>query len=216
EVAAFQPSTPAVMSTREAITSPEDLEGTEARSVGYVSKALEDVGAHPATLGLGEIYEGLDRGVVDSNVTVFENTHTLGLDEVAPYVTDIGTGSFTIALLGFNQSVWEEQLLPEDQETIRNLAREAADVALDEFAAAGEAACQAAIDGGGAVTVWESSVIEDWRNTSYDALVQEWQDTAGENAPAEEFLDLYLEELEEQEEVSAYQPSVQVCAKSTN
>lgn len=216
EVASFLPSTPSTMSTREPFSSPEDLAGTEVRGIGYVSKALEILGAQPATLALGEIYEGLDRGVIDANVTVFENTHTLGLHEVAPHVTDIGTGGFTIALLGFNKSLWEDRLTPEDQETIRNLARDSALWTLDEFDAMGEAACQAAIDGGGTATVWDEQAVSDWKDSAYDDLVQEWQETAGVNAPAEEFFDLYLETLEEQEALSDYEPSIQVCANSNS
>lgn len=215
EVVAFQPATAAVMSTREPVDRPEDLNGKQVRAFGYLSEALAGVGAQPATIPLGEVYESLERGVIDANTTVFENTHKVGLHEVAPYVTDIGTGSFAIALIGFNLDVWNEQIPAEYHDTIRDLAHKAAVAAVEEFKIAGEEACEAMQDGGGDVRVWGEELISDWRAQVYDGLVEKWIATAGQGgAPAEEFLDRYLAALEAKTAVSTYEPSVVTCANS--
>lgn len=215
EVVAFQPATAAVMSTREPVGSPTEVSGMQVRAFGYLSEALTSVGALPATIPLGEVYESLERGVIDANTTVFENTHELGLHEVAPYVTDIGTGSFAVALIGFNQDLWN-RLSDADREVIRELAKEAGLVAVEEFKKAGEAACTAMRDGGGQAQVWDEQIIKDWRDEVYDGLVEKWVATAGSGgAPAEEFLEKYLAALDAKTAVSTYEPSVVTCANQS-
>lgn len=213
EIAAFQPATAAVMSSREPVDGPEDLKGMQVRAVGYLSEALAAVEAQPQTITLGETYESLERGVIDANTTVFENTHKVGLHEVAPYVTDIGTGSFAIAMIGFNADVWNEEIPEKYRDTIRELAKEAGLAALEEFTKAGAEACKAAQDGGGDARVWDEGTISEWRDSTYDKLVAKWIETAGRGgAPAKEFLDKYLSVLKEKTAESDYEPSVVTCA----
>lgn len=216
EIAAFQPATAAVMSSREPVSSPAELDGMQVRAVGYLSEALAEVGALPQTITLGETYEALERGVIDANTTVFENTHKVGLHEVAPHVTDIGTGSFAIAMIGFNADVWNDRIPEEHRDTIRELTKEAGLRALEEFKKAGDEACRAAKDNGGEVQVWGEDVIKDWRDSVYDDLVDKWIETAGQGgAPAAEFYEKYLAALEQKTAESTYEPSVVTCANET-
>lgn len=215
EIASFMPATAAVISTAEPLDGPEDLAGLQVRASGYLSEAIKQAGAQPQSLTVGEVYEALERGVLDANVTVLEITKDLGLQDIAPYVTNMGTGDYAIAAIGFNKDKWAE-ISEEDQKVIRDLAAESSGVALKEFAKAGEEACEAMWEAGGDVTTWDEATIADWKQEVYDDLESDWVETASSNgAPAEEFLQEYLDVLEKKEAESTFESSIHGCERES-
>lgn len=215
QIASFMPAPAAVISTTKPLAGPDDLEGLQVRASGYLAEAIKRAGAKPQSLTVGEVYEALERGVLDANVTVLEITKDLGLQDIAPYVTSMGTGDYAIAAIGFNKDKWA-QISAEDQSTIRELATESSGVALKEFAKAGEEACQAMWDSGGDVQVWDEAAIAEWKQQVYDDLEREWIDTASSNgAPAKEFLQRYLDLLEKKEADSTFESSIRGCEQES-
>ncbi|MEO1190632.1 MAG: TRAP transporter substrate-binding protein DctP [Pseudomonadota bacterium] len=74
-----------------------DLEGLKVRAVGgaYVPIWMEAFGMVPTRVQATEIREGLQRGTLDCNFGPIEWVPIFGLQTVAPYLSDINTGTFT-------------------------------------------------------------------------------------------------------------------------
>jgi TRAP-type C4-dicarboxylate transport system substrate-binding protein len=81
----------------EPIESTADLEGLRIRAVGgaYVPIWMESYGIVPTRVQAPEIREGLQRGTLDCNFGPIEWVPFFDLQEVAPYLSDINTGTFT-------------------------------------------------------------------------------------------------------------------------
>lgn len=74
-----------------------DLQGMKVRAVGgaYVPIWMEAFGMVPTRVQATEIREGLQRGTLDCNFGPIEWVPIFGLQNVAPYLSDINTGTFT-------------------------------------------------------------------------------------------------------------------------
>lgn len=98
----------------------EDLKGCKIRSPGgYISKALEAMGATPVTIPSPEIYTAMERGTIDGNSTVESANIAFRLHEVTAYITRSNYGT-TGAPIGVNLKVWNS--LPKDIQKIMEQA----------------------------------------------------------------------------------------------
>jgi len=79
------------------INSAADLKGLRVRAVGgaYVPIWMEAHGIVPTRVQATEIREGLQRGTLDCNFGPIEWTPFSDLQKVAPFLSDLNTGSFT-------------------------------------------------------------------------------------------------------------------------
>ncbi|MFO7971369.1 MAG: TRAP transporter substrate-binding protein [Desulfobacterales bacterium] len=69
------------------IRSMEDMEGLEFRSTSAMAPAIKALGATPISMPVSDVYEALDRGVVDAHISPLEQLRTWGIAEVIDYVT---------------------------------------------------------------------------------------------------------------------------------
>lgn len=81
----------------KAINSAADTKGLKVRAVGgaYVPIWMEAHGMVPTRVQATEIREGLQRGTLDCNFGPIEWTPFSDLQKVAPFLSDLNTGSFT-------------------------------------------------------------------------------------------------------------------------
>ncbi|GGB53241.1 ABC transporter substrate-binding protein [Lentibacillus populi] len=109
--------------SNEPIDSIEDLEGLNIRFVGTVqSRLMQEFGGNPVNIPSGELYQGMQRGVIDA----FEFSGPAGdkamnLDEVAKYVATPSwhqTASVTGVMI--NKEAWES--LPKDLQKVVKVA----------------------------------------------------------------------------------------------
>jgi TRAP-type C4-dicarboxylate transport system substrate-binding protein len=79
------------------VNTSADLKGLKVRAVGgaYVPIWMEAHGMVPTRVQATEIREGLQRGTLDCNFGPIEWTPFSDLQKVAPYLSDLNTGSFT-------------------------------------------------------------------------------------------------------------------------
>lgn len=107
------------------IESLEDLDGLNIRFVGTIpQRILQEIGANPVAISANEIYEGLQRGVIDAaEFSTPWHDEIANLNEVTKYLSVPGwhqTGS--INGIEINKDAWEE--LPEDlQEVVYDVSR---------------------------------------------------------------------------------------------
>lgn len=108
----WTPATNYHLVCKDPVTTLEQARGKRVRSAGAFSNGeLEALGMVPVSLPTGEIYEGLQRGVIDCSVASGKIMIALGLWEVAKNYTTIPLSSYTQYVI-MNEDVWDD--LPED------------------------------------------------------------------------------------------------------
>jgi TRAP-type mannitol/chloroaromatic compound transport system substrate-binding protein len=74
------------ISTNEPLTGPDDLKGMKMRASGDGGKILEGMGVGTVFLPLGELFEAMQRGVIDSfECSCSAFNYSMGLQEAAKY-----------------------------------------------------------------------------------------------------------------------------------
>ncbi|API93623.1 TRAP transporter substrate-binding protein [Virgibacillus pantothenticus] len=108
---------PAQLVTKaEPIKSPEDVKGLRIRSPSPLANdILEVLGAVPVSMPMGDVYESMERGVIDGAMIPLEALYNYNLYEVANYIT-IGNFSTTPFFAVMNQDKYER--LSESEKTI--------------------------------------------------------------------------------------------------
>ncbi|MFC1980949.1 TRAP transporter substrate-binding protein DctP [Chloroflexota bacterium] len=116
---------------KKQIASITDFQGVKVRASGGLAKVMESVGAVPVMMGGPEMFDYLDKGLVDIIVTAWTfGFHSYGLYEASEYAT---TGFAMTSLLGMwpvNLQAWEA--LPPDIQKIMLDVREELPAKFDE------------------------------------------------------------------------------------
>jgi TRAP-type C4-dicarboxylate transport system substrate-binding protein len=120
-------TSPYRLTCNKPINQMSDLEGLRVRAVGgaYVPIWMEAYGMVPTRVQAPEIREGLQRGTLDCNFGPIEWVQFFALESVAPYVSDINTGTFTTFQLYAPADKWNSW-----PESVRNLMTEVAQEAM--------------------------------------------------------------------------------------
>lgn len=106
-----------MLGATRAIETLDDLKGRSVRTVGYIVKPMAALGANPVSTAPAEMYEAVQRGVVDGVIYTAEGVVDSRLYEVVDYLYDIGEymGVYSMQYYAINSAVWEG-LSPELQE----------------------------------------------------------------------------------------------------
>lgn len=115
---------PAHLMTKKAVDSLDDLKGMQLRISGSLTPVLKDLGAAPVGMGMSEVPEALQTGIVQGLVSSREVLKDLKLAESAKYTTDypLTVTSFVAVM---NKDTWNS-LPPDIQKVIDELAPEMA------------------------------------------------------------------------------------------
>jgi TRAP-type C4-dicarboxylate transport system substrate-binding protein len=179
----FLPASAPLLGARsQSITSIDELRDRSVRSTGVLTSALSAVDARPAAISFTDLYEALERGVVDAySGVLLDSVVNAGLYEVAPFVSDPGIGVFSTYPVVIRRSVWES--MPPD---VRDVVRQAGSEALQAYSDFEETsfaeACSTIRDEGGSVTVWSGPEQQRWQETAGAAALEGWRDRVGEAA----------------------------------
>lgn len=121
-----------------------DLKGLRVRAVGgaYVPIWMEEYGMVPTRVQAPELREGLQRGSLDCNFGPIEWATFSQLQDVAPYWSDINTGTFTTFQMFASKGAWDSW--PQD---VRDLMTDVANEAMVKDQEARVEAEKAAIEG---------------------------------------------------------------------
>jgi TRAP-type C4-dicarboxylate transport system substrate-binding protein len=197
----------------------EDLQGARLRAVGLTGVALQAVGVDPVALPAPDIYESIQRGVVDGYAGLpFQTAIQLGMAEVAPHMLETGMGVFAlVGVFTISTDTWES--LPSDvQEVMVDVGKETTDVGVDILNAVNEEACDQLIDSGGSVTVVPQDKAEEWRNDVFqDPILTTWRKDAQaagvDPQVVEDFEEAFFERLERYEAESNFVDGFTACAR---
>ena len=110
--------------TKNPVASLADLKGRQLRISGALTDVLKDLGASPVGMGMAEVPEALQTGIVEGLVSSREVLKDLKLAENAKFTTDYPM-TVTSFVAVMNKDVWNS--LPADvQKVIDDLSREMA------------------------------------------------------------------------------------------
>lgn len=175
------------------IESPEDMQGLRVRSPSPVgNEILETLGATPISMPMNDVYEALDRGIIDAALVSYEPLYGFALHEVANYIT-IGDFSATPFFSVMNHRTFNN-LSKEDQQVITDLTGiELAKKAGRAYDEDGEIGLQAAIDGGAELIYLEGELLKQWEE-ALEPMVEKWiVERTKEGYPAQEIYDRAME-----------------------
>lgn len=218
-VLAFAPTGVNVMGSSSKLAEPEDLSDQKVRAVGLgVSKMIEHLGGSVVAMSFADIYEGIQRGTIDaftdSPMGVLAD---FGLEEVAPHITDSGSGTAFIAASVINLDTWNS--LPED---VRTAVEEAADeytaVALEDVSATGMAVCDTFLEAEGSFTQWSEADVASTEDAIGGQILDDWVTRVGKSVGedvANEFLEDFLAAVADNESKSDYVSSEAECAEKS-
>jgi len=176
-------TSPYRLTCNKPINQMSDLAGLRVRAVGgaYVPIWMEAYDMVPTRVQAPEIREGLQRGTLDCNFGPIEWVPFFSLQSVAPYISDINTGSFTTFQLYAPQDRWNEW-----PESVRNLMSEVAQEAMMkdlEWVVGAEKEAYAAFDEAGGARV-ELADMDAFVAKSPD-MITIWQERMAEEGKAD-------------------------------
>jgi TRAP-type C4-dicarboxylate transport system substrate-binding protein len=174
----------------------EALQGKKLRTFGAdIPKAMEAIGAVPVSVGVGEVYEALQRGTLDYSFLNPGNILSNRLQEVGTYSCG-PVMSFAGHLIVIGKDSWDR--LPQD---IQQIMLEEADRAgrayidaIDRLEEESGAEIEAA---GGVIKPFPEDELAKWKDMSPD-LLQQWIDQMkerGEGERAEEVASFWRERI---------------------
>jgi TRAP-type C4-dicarboxylate transport system substrate-binding protein len=115
-----------VMATKDPISDVSKTAGLNLRTPGALAKPFQALGARPVSLGSDELYEALQRGVIDGLVTGSDTITSAKLQEVVRHSYDLGkiVGAFVTTPIVMNEDTWKG-LQPQVQKIMQEVSADA-------------------------------------------------------------------------------------------
>lgn len=112
-----------MLSADKKIESPEDLKGLRVRSPSpLANEIIETLGGVPVSMPMGEVYDSLQKGVVDVALAPISEAKDYNLHEVSEYIT-VGNFSATPFFIVMNKDIYES-FSEEQQEIVDDISGE--------------------------------------------------------------------------------------------
>lgn len=166
-------------------TSLDEMKGLQARVSGRAHvDALKELGITPVSLNITEIYEGLQRGLIDCGEMLLGTAHATGALEVAKNFTISEEVGFPATPVSHSASgeFWEDLPL-----IARQLMWDRLDVYLEAFVVTTIRSELDAVktlrDGGGVIESWDAEVVERLRAHNAKTLDNARKNLPGINDP---------------------------------
>ncbi|ADC50577.1 TRAP-T extracellular binding protein [Alkalihalophilus pseudofirmus OF4] len=171
-----------ILTTNKEIKTVEDLRGLKISTPSPASNAVVEAwGAIPVFMPMNEVYEAMQRGIVDGRLGPYSAVANFKLNEVTGYITegDFYTTNFAITM---NKQAWES-LSEADQEAINGLLDKYRDLAAAVYSEDAELGKKAALDSGVEVTELSEDVKAEFKE-ALDPIHEAWvQEMDGDGLP---------------------------------
>lgn len=188
-----------VHTVKKPIKSIKDLKGLKIRVAGGAMEEVATyVGAMPVTLPSMELYETLQRGIVDGLFFPHLNCEPYKLNEILKYATVGANFGSTSGLFGMNEASWRK--LPEDvQKAIIKAARESIIHLSEVLQAKEESAIKKAEQQGKVMYYLTSEEQKEWADF-LKPTQEKWVKTMEQRGlPAQQVVEMYRKALKEAE-----------------
>ncbi|HHY72344.1 MAG TPA: TRAP transporter substrate-binding protein [Bacillus bacterium] len=182
-----------LISTKHKIETPADLKGLRVRTPSPVgSTILEALGATAVSMPMGDVYEALQRGVVDAAMVPLETLQNYNFHEITKYVT-IGNFSATPFYSVMNKATYNS-FSDSDQQLLDGLvglpmSAEAGGL----FDVDGKKGLELAKNGGAEIIELTGNQLKHWQD-ALEPVAQKWIDEMnGKGYPGQEIYERALE-----------------------
>ncbi len=120
-----------VWSANERIRTPEDFDGVQIRTMDnrLLRETYRQYGADPTPMAYGEVYGGLEQGVIDANIQPYFAHQEMGFYEVQDYFIEARQAQFIAGFMA--SSLFFDGLPAEQQEMVREIVADMVDWAHD-------------------------------------------------------------------------------------
>lgn len=196
-LAVFTAEPAQLISAKYKIEKPEDLKGLRVRTPSPVgSSILEQLGATPVSMPMGEVYESLERGVIDVAMVPLETLQNYSFHEIAKYVT-IANFSATPFYSVMNKETYNS-LSDSDKEVLNGLTgMKLAEKAGSVFDADGVKGLELAKNGGAEIIEITGDKLTPWVE-ALKPISQKWiDDMNAKGYPGQEIYDRAMQLSEE-------------------
>lgn len=205
---------PAIVVSKRPVESLEDFRQAKVRTLGYQAEAFKQIGAAPVGIPQPEVYQSLERGVIDmASGTTLDLASSLGFEEVTKHYVGIPTGQYVIAGNIINLELWES--LPDD---IKDAIETANENYLDNIVTRLEEreaeACEQAKAAGVTISILPEADAEQWESVVGDSILDVWSaDAAAAGATdPDAFAEDYRAALADHEDGLEYEDGMEQCA----
>jgi TRAP-type C4-dicarboxylate transport system substrate-binding protein len=112
---------PGFVMTKRAVQSVADIKGLRIRANAENKDIVANLGASPVTMTVGEVYDGLSRGLIDGTLFPIEPLHGFKIGEVVKTVLEnYGASYMTSMYVAMNKDKWNA-LAPAHQAAIEKI-----------------------------------------------------------------------------------------------
>lgn len=178
-----------LMTTDKEVNTLSDVAGLKLRvGSASLSPTAEAFGAVPILMPINELYDSLQKGVVDGTLLASSAVSTFNLQDVVKYMS-IGNFFVNTQSLAINDAAWAK-ISPEDQKIIEDLSgKRMAKITGNNFDTEGQAGVEAAKAGGVQITELSEEELQTWRSAVSD-IYSEWiADMNSKGLPGQEVFD---------------------------
>lgn len=199
----------AMLGLNEPAETPDDLAGRSIRASGLSAETLLEKRVNPVALSAGDIYESLDRGIVEGYIISLANLPTYGLMDNTPYVVDPGMGAWASSIVVINDDLYQS-MPPEYQAAIDEASANAIPFGLHELDQLSQHACDELASSGTQFHAFGDKEVEIWAEQS--AAADNWlAENEKRGFDAESVLDDYRTIIEEELRASDYVAPLTRC-----
>lgn len=186
----------------------EDLQGISLRASGDMAGPLSELGINPVAISIAESYESIERGVIDGISTALDGLVDAGLQEVTPYIYDLGeySGNGMMHHVVVNTDVWDD--LPADaQKVFTSAGEEVGGAFFADFDNTEEHCAMLEESGVTVSSIGPADVGEQWAETAQRGQIDAWAERAGQaHEDPEAIFDQYVEKVKANEDGDSSTP----------
>jgi TRAP-type C4-dicarboxylate transport system substrate-binding protein len=173
-LAGYAPVSVNLFFSKRELPTVESLKGLRARTLGLAANALVAVGANPIALPQPQVYDGLEKGLLDA---AFGAGIDLGVDfgfqKVAKNVVDPNYGVWAHGILILNKVVYEK-MTPSDRKIIDEMRKEFTKKYMEILIIAENDRCKALKEANATMLVWPASETEKWKQILGNIARDKW------------------------------------------
>ncbi len=163
---------PSGLFCREPRSTLADLKGVQTRTGGVMhARQIEGIGAANVSLPYSEMFEGLQRGIIDCALTNLSTAVVAGIIPVAPYHTTVRDHNFALTAtnVAFDQVFWEEIPL-EARQLLYDLQKVYIDASIRTLYLGAQEGLQIAASSGGKVEVMDEAANDQLASVNDELL----------------------------------------------
>ncbi len=213
-VIGMTPNSTQVSVVTERVETVEDYDGLRMRVPGIPGIGFEAIGVEPAFISAEEVYESLQRGIVDGVTFPWEVHWAAGTYEVGDFIVQDGIGESGMAMHAISLEVWES-LDPRGQQIVGEIQEEWYDK-LDEFLLeVDQEACDDFIANGNEIIIFSEEEQQKMFDATNELMFNAWRDDAVATGLDEDVVlsvwDEYEAKVLEFNEVTEYVDATVAC-----